>query len=302
MAAPKTAPTQAQVQGNGTPAPASLMTIYWRRYRRNKMAVVGAVMVIIFLLVAIFAPALAPYHYDAQNLNNSFLPSFSPGHLFGTDDLGRDMLSRIIYGVRTAAIVGLLAQIFSLLIGAFVGAIAGMRGGVMDAVLMRTVDMFGSFPAFLLNVILATTFGPSLGTIVLALSITGWTGYARLVRGQVLALKNQEYVHAARTLGAPESHIIIRYVLPNILGPVAVALSFGIPGAMMQEAALSLIGVGIRPPAPSWGNLISLGIGKMRGFPHLAIWPTLFFSLTLLAFTWMGDGLQEIFNAKGERQ
>ncbi|MFZ5825461.1 MAG: ABC transporter permease [Bacillota bacterium] len=300
MAAPQL--TRPQGTGNGKSAPAGLLTIYWRRYRRNKMAVAGLAFVLFFLVVALLAPWIAPYHYDAQNLDNSFAPHFSPGHIFGTDDLGRDQLSRIIYGVRTAAVVGLLAQFFSLLIGAAIGAVSGMRGGMVDAALMRTVDMFGSFPAFLLNVILATTFGPSLATIVFALSITGWTGYARLVRGQVLALKNQEYVHAARTLGAGESHIIRHYVLPNILGPVAVALSFGIPWSMMQEAALSLIGVGIRPPAPSWGNLISTGIGKMRGFPHLAIWPTAFFSLTLMAFTFVGDGLQEIFNAKGDRQ
>ncbi len=176
-----------------------------------------------------------------------------------------------------------------------------MRGGFLDSVLMRLVDIFNSFPSILLAVVLATALGQSVFTIVIALAITGWAGYARLIRGQVLALKNQEYVHAARTLGASERHLIVRYVLPNILGPIAVALSFGIPYAMIAEAGLSVIGVGIRPPEPSWGNLISLGIAKMRGFPYLAIWPTALFSLTLLAFTWFGDGLQEIFNPKGER-
>jgi peptide/nickel transport system permease protein len=264
------------------------------------MALVGLALVIIFIVIAIFAPLIAPYHYNDQNLTQTWKAP-SAEHLFGTDDLGRDQLSRIIYAVRTAAIVGLGASLLSLLIGATIGSISGMRGGMTDNILMRLVEIFNSFPSILLAVILATTLGQSVFTIVIALAITGWAGYARLIRGQVLALKNQEYVHAARTLGASEGHLIMKYVLPNILGPIAVALSFGIPYAMIAEAGLSLIGVGIRPPEPSWGNLINLGIGKMRGFPYLAIWPTALFSLTLLAFTWFGDGLQEIFNAKGER-
>lgn len=283
-----------------TIAPESLLRIFWRRYRQNAMAVVGLVMVTAFLLVALFAPLIAPYHYNAQDLAHSW-EGPSAAHPFGTDDLGRDQLSRIVYAVRTAAIVGLGASALSLLIGAAIGALSGMRGGATDSLLMRLVDIFNSFPSILLAVILATTLGQSVLTIVIALAVTGWAGYARLVRGQVLALKNQEYVQAARTLGASERHLILHYVLPNILGPIVVALSFGIPYAMAAEAGLSVIGIGIRPPEPSWGNLISLGIAKMRGFPHLAIYPTALFSLTLLAFTWVGDGLQEIFNAKGER-
>lgn len=282
------------------PAPDTLFQVFWRRYRRNLMAVVGLILVIAFVLVAAFAPLIAPYHYNDQNLTETWQTP-SARHWFGTDDLGRDQLSRIIYAVRTAAVVGLGASILSLLIGATLGSISGMRGGLVDSILMRLVDIFNSFPPILLAVTLATALGQSVFTIVIALAVTGWAGYARLIRGQVLAIKNQEYVHAARTLGASERHIILKYVLPNILGPIAVALSFGIPYAMTAEAALSVIGVGIRPPEPSWGNLIQLGINKMRGFPHLAIWPTALFSLTLLAFTWFGDGLQEIFNAKGER-
>lgn len=282
------------------PIPETLLQVFWRRYRRNRMALVGLALVIVFVLIAIFAPLIAPYHYNDQNLSRTWQPP-SARHPFGTDDLGRDQLSRIIYAVRTAAIVGLGTSALSLLIGGAIGAISGMRGGWLDSLLMRLVDIFNSFPSILLAVILAATLGQSVFTIVIALAITSWAGYARLVRGQVLALKNNEYVQAARTLGASEQHLITRYVLPNILGPIVVALSFGIPYAMTAEAGLSLIGVGIRPPEPSWGNLINLGIGKMRGFPHLAIWPTALFSLTLLAFTWLGDGLQEIFNAKGER-
>lgn len=282
------------------PAPETLLQVFWRRYRRNSMAVVGLALVLLFVVIAIFAPLIAPYHYNEQNLRITWQAP-SAEHIFGTDDLGRDQLSRVIYAVRTAAIVGLGASALSLLIGAAIGSISGMRGGMVDNILMRLVEIFNSFPAILLAVVLATTLGQSVFTIVIALAITGWAGYARLIRGQVLALKNQEYVHAARTLGARERHVILKYVLPNILGPIAVALSFGVPYAMIAEAGLSVIGVGIRPPEPSWGNLIQLGISKMRGFPYLAIWPTALFSLTLLAFTWFGDGLQEIFNAKGER-
>lgn len=282
------------------PAPESLLRIFWRRYRQNTMAVVGLVMVAVFLVIAVFAPVIAPYHYNQQDLAHSWQAP-SAQHPFGTDDLGRDQLSRIIYAVRTATIVGLGASALALLIGALIGSVSGMRGGTTDSLLMRLVDIFNSFPAILLAVILATTLGQSVFTIVIALAVTGWAGYARLIRGQVLALKNQEYVQAARTLGASERHLILSYVLPNILGPIVVALSFGIPYAMAAEAGLSVIGIGIRPPEPSWGNLIGLGIAKMRGFPYLAIYPTALFSLTLLAFTWVGDGLQEIFNAKGER-
>jgi peptide/nickel transport system permease protein len=282
------------------PTSESLLKIFWRRYRQNTMAVVGLAMVIAFLLIAIFARQLAPYDYNKQDLAHSWAKP-SAEHLFGTDDLGRDQLSRIIYSVRTAATVGVGASLLSLLIGTVIGSLSGMRGGVTDSVLMRLVDIFNSFPSLLLAVILATSLGQSVFTIVIALAITGWAGYARLIRGQVLALKNQEYIQAARTLGASERHLIVSYVLPNILGPIVVALSFGIPYAMAAEAGLSVIGIGIRPPEPSWGNLISLGIAKMRGFPHLAIYPTALFGLTLLAFTWVGDGLQEIFNAKGER-
>jgi peptide/nickel transport system permease protein len=258
------------------------------------------VIVAAFAFIAALAPVLAPYDYNDQDFDRAW-QSPSREHIFGTDELGRDQLSRIIYGVRVAAIVGLGASALSLGLGATVGAISGMRGGMTDNIIMRLVDITHSFPSFLLVVILANTLGQSVGLIVFALGITGWAGYARLVRGQVLALKSQEYVHAARSLGASEGHIIRQYVLPNILGPIVVALSFGIPWAMLQEAALSIIGVGIRPPQPSWGNLISVGIGRMRGFPYLAIWPTLFFSLTLLGFTSVGDGLQEVFNPKGER-
>ena len=280
--------------------PDSLLKVFWRRYRRNMMALVGLVLVILFVLLAVFAPLIAPYHYNEQNLANAWQAP-SAQHPFGTDDLGRDQLSRIIYAVRTAAIVGLGTSILALAIGGVIGAISGMRGGLTDNILMRLVDIFNSFPSILLAVMLATLLGQSVFTIVIALAVTGWAEYARLIRGQVLALKNQEYIHAARTLGASERHLILKYVMPNILGPIAVALSFGIPYAMTAEAGLSVIGVGIRPPHPSWGNLITLGLGKMRGFPYLAIWPTLLFSLTLLAFTWFGDGLQEIFNAKGDR-
>jgi ABC-type dipeptide/oligopeptide/nickel transport system permease subunit len=280
--------------------PETLMRVFWRRYRRNVLAVVGLMLVILFLLVAIFAPYIAPYHYNAQNLLKTWQEP-SREHPLGTDDLGRDQLSRMIYAVRTAAIVGLGASGLSLLIGALIGAVSGMRGGMTDSILMRLVDIFHSFPSILLAVILAAALGQSVFTIVIALAVTGWAGYARLIRGQVLAFKNLEYIQAARTLGASEGHLILRYVLPNVLGPIVVALSFGIPYAMTAEAGLSVIGIGIRPPEPSWGNLINLGIAKMRGFPYLAIWPTALFSLTLLAFTWLGDGLQEMFNAKGER-
>src|ERR671927_1268029 len=207
MAVSGTFPQAAAAQ---VPAPETLLQVFWRRYRRNLMALVGLVLVVIFVLVAIFAPLIAPYGYNDQDLTQTWQKP-SAKHLFGTDDLGRDQFSRIIYAVRTAAIVGLGASLLSLLIGAAIGSISGMRGGLTDNVLMRMVDIFNSFPSILLAVILATVLGQTVFTIVIALAITGWAGYARLIRGQVLALKNLEYVQAARTLGATEGHIIMNY-------------------------------------------------------------------------------------------
>lgn len=286
-------------QGNPGPKTVSYWGAAWRRYQKNRMAMVGGVFVILLVLVAILTPWLAPAGYDSQNPEHAFEES-SWQFLFGTDDLGRDMLSRILYSLRNALTVAFGAQIISLILGLLLGAIAAYRGGVIDTIIMRFVDIMFSFPTFLFNVILVTVLGHGLFTIFLAIGLTNWAGLARLVRGQVLALKQAEYVEAARALGATDGHIIRQYLLPNTLGPIIISFMMGIPWTMITESALSLIGMGLQPPMPSFGNLLNNGSGAMMGFPHLLIWPAGVFALILLSFNFVGDGLNDAFNPKSE--
>lgn len=271
----------------------------WRRFKQNKMALLGGVMVIIFVLLAALAPVITPYKYDETHYEHSF-ESSSMKFLFGTDDLGRDMLTRILFSLRNALIVALGAQIITLVFGVLLGAIAGFRGGILDTLIMRFVDIMYAFPTFLFNVILVTVLGRGLFTIFLAIGVTGWAGLARLVRGQILSLKEAEYIEAAKAIGAKDRHIIFRYLLPNTLGPIIISFMMGIPWAMMTESALSLIGMGLRPPMPSFGNLLNIGNGMILGFPHLLIWPAIVFALILLSFNFIGDGLRDAFNPKSE--
>jgi ABC-type dipeptide/oligopeptide/nickel transport system permease subunit len=284
---------------NKAPKAISFWASAWRRFSRNKMAVVGGVFAVILILTAVLAPLVAPYQYDETDSSHAF-ESSSWKHPFGTDDLGRDMLSRLIYSIRNALFIGLGAQFVVLVIGVILGAIAGFRGGRMDAFLMRVVDVMYAFPTFLFNVILIAVMGRGLFTIFIAIGLTSWAGIARLVRGQILVLRETEFVEAARAIGAGDGHIIRKYLLPNTVGPIIVSLAFGIPGAIWMESGLALIGMGVQPPMPSWGNLMGAGMGMVLGYPHLLIWPALTFGLTLLAFTWLGDGLQDALNPKSE--
>jgi len=285
--------------GQETPERASFWASAWRRFKRNRMAVVGGVFAVLLVLAALLAPWVAPYPYDATHPAHSF-ESPSLHFPFGTDDLGRDMFSRLIYSIRNALTVALGAQIVVLFTGAVLGAVAGFRGGWIDTFLMRVVDIMFAFPTFLLNVILVTVMGRGLLTIFVAIGLTSWAGIARLVRGQILVLRESEFVDAARAIGASDTHIIRKYLLPNAVGPVIVSLAFGIPNAIWMESGLALIGMGVQPPMPSWGNLMGAGMGMVLGYPHLLIWPAVTFALTLLAFTWLGDGLQDALNPKSE--
>lgn len=271
----------------------------WRRFRRNKMAVAGGFVVLVMIVLAVFAPFVAPYGYDETHYEHTFEGS-SWKFLFGTDDLGRDMFSRILYSLRNALIVAFGSQTITLILGVLLGAIAGFRGGWVDTLIMRVVDIMYAFPTFLFNVILVTVLGRGLFTIFLAIGLVNWAGLARLVRGQILGLKQVEYVEAARALGAKDQHIISRYLLPNTLGPIIISFMMGIPTAMMTESGLSLIGMGLRPPMPSFGNLLNTGNGMVLGFPHLLIWPALVFALVLLSFNFLGDGLRDALNPRSE--
>jgi ABC-type dipeptide/oligopeptide/nickel transport system permease subunit len=266
----------------------------FRRFRRNKLAVAGLIYIVLLFTAAFLADWVAPYHYSTPSPPHA-LETSSAQHWFGTDELGRDMFSRILYSARNAIIVSFGAVLIGLVVGALVGAVSGFYGGILDIVVMRVVDIMFAFPQFLLLVILVAVMGRGLGTMFVAIGITSWAGYARLVRGQILGAKNNDYVEAARCLGSGNGHIIRKYILPNIVGPIIVAVSFGIPAGMMAESAMSLIGMGLRPPMPSWGNLISAGMMEMYGFPHLVLWPSITFGVTLLAFTFVGDGLREMY-------
>jgi peptide/nickel transport system permease protein len=271
----------------------------WRRFKRNKMAVAGLIYIIIIIIVSIFTPWIAPYPYDEPHYAHTFEKP-SAKFWWGTDDLGRDMFSRNLYAMRNALLVGFGSQIVVLIIGVIIGSIAGYRGGLVDTLLMRITDIMYAFPTFLFNVILVTVMGRGLFTILVAVGLTGWAGMARLIRGMVMYLKHAEFVEAARALGAKESYIIRKYILPNMLGPIIVSLAFGIPNGIWIEAGLALIGMGVRPPMPSWGNMIGAGIGYIMAFPHMVVFPVLTFALTLLAFTYVGDGLRDALNPRSE--
>ncbi|MBI3971065.1 MAG: ABC transporter permease [Chloroflexi bacterium] len=290
--------------------PRSLWTDAWYRLTRNKMAVVGMVIVVFFWLVALLAPALAPYHFNSQNHSAVYRPpAWTSGdwrYILGTDGVGRDELSRLIWGARISMVVGLVPVSIHLLVGGLVGLIAGYRGGRTDNLLMRVVDIFYAFPGLLLIIIMSAAFrdtwlGRQMGGLLLmftALAIVGWEGAARLVRGQVLSIKQKEYIEAARTIGASNFRIMVRHILPNILAPLLVSIAFGIPGAIFAEAGLSFIGLGIRPPTASWGNMIQDGFASIYSNPVLIVAPATCVGLVLLAFTFLGDGLRDALDPR----
>ncbi len=273
----------------------------WRRLTRNKLAVIGLVVVVLFILLAVLAPVLAPY--GQAEVVDFRLTRYPPSWTwpFGLDQNGRDIFSRLLYGARVSLVVGVLAQALVLLIGVPVGALAGYYGGRLDNVLMRLVDVVYAIPQLLLVMIFLNLFGPGLVNIFIAIGLVGWVTEARLVRGQFLALREQEYVNASRVAGASGWQIMGRHLLPNSLTPIIVALTFGIPTAIFTEAALSFVGVGILPPQASWGQMV--GDASQPGYiqtdPHMLVFPVLAIGLTMLGFTFLGDGLRDALDVRG---
>ncbi|PTQ57371.1 MAG: Oligopeptide transport system permease protein OppC [Candidatus Carbobacillus altaicus] len=275
----------------------SYFGVLWRRFKRNKISLISLYFIVFLIALAIVGPLILPFDYKTMDYTALYQkPSLK--HWMGTDDGGRDMLTLIIYGLRNALIVGFGAGLVEILIGVTIGALAGYFGGRLDNILMRFVDIMFALPSFLLSLMLVVVLGRNLFTILLAIGLTSWAGMARLARAQVLSIKQVDYIEAARSLGASNSVIIFRYVLPNAVGPIFVSLSFNIPGAMMVESGLSLIGLGIMPPMPSWGALINIGSRFILSTPHLILYPAITFALTILAFTFVGDGLRDAFDAK----
>jgi oligopeptide transport system permease protein len=276
----------------------SLWRDAWHRLIKNKLAVIGMIIVATFFIVAIFAPIIAPYGEAEVVAPELRLVKPSWNFPMGLDQNGRDMFSRMVYGARVSLLVGVVAQLIVVGIGVPVGAIAGFYSGKVDNALMRTVDVFYAIPQLLLVLLLVNMLGPGMKNIFIAIGVTGWVTMARLVRGVMLSNREQEYIKAARVAGASNGYIIMRHMLPNSLTPIVVALTFGIPQAIFIEASLSFVGVGIRPPQPSWGQMVGTGQQYIQSVQHLMLFPCLAIALTMLAFTFLGDGLRDALDVR----
>jgi peptide/nickel transport system permease protein len=266
--------------------------------RRNPLAAVGIVLVVIFLICALFAPWIAPQDPAHIDLPNRLEPS-SSRHLCGTDELGRDILSRLIWGARISMFVGSSVVACSLILGLIIGSFAGYYGGRIDRfVNIVLMNAFLSFPGILIAIAFVAFRGPGIFNLVLALSLGGWVGYARLVRGQVLAVREREFVEAARALGASDLRIILSHILPNIIQPVIVQAAIGMAGAVLAEATMSFLGLGVPPPTASWGSMLNDARSHLFDAPHLVIFPAVTVMLAVLAFNFIGDALRDFLDPR----
>jgi len=272
----------------------------WLRLRRNKLAVLGLVVLVLFVAIALLTPWIAPYSYQAQDLELGASPP-SAAHWLGTDIFGRDLLTQIMYGGRISLAVGFVATSVALLIGVTWGAIAGYVGGRTDAVMMRLVDILYALPFMIFIVLLSVVFGRNMLLLFLAIGAVEWLTMARIMRGQVQSLRQQEFVEAAISLGLPPATLIRRHVVPNALGPIIVYTTLTIPNVMLLEAFLSFLGLGIQPPQTSWGLLISYGAETMEEYPWLLIFPGLALALTLFSLNFLGDGLRDALDVRGAK-
>ncbi len=270
----------------------------WRRLRRHRLAMLGLGIIGAIVLLAIFAPVVSPQDPLAIDYAHTAAPPGVGGHLLGTDAVGRDILSRLIYGTRISLQVGIVAVGIASSLGTAVGLAAGYHGGVVDSVLMRAVDVFLAFPVIVLAIAIIAVLGPSLVNVIIALGLVAWTTYARVVRGQVLVLRELDFVQAARAIGTSDAKIIVRHILPNTLAPIIVLATVGMAAAIIAEAALSFLGLGVQPPTPSWGTMLNEGRGFLRTAPHISTFPGLAIMLTVLGFNFLGDGLRDALDPR----
>ena len=270
---------------------------FWTRLQRNRMAMTGLALVLGLFVVSIGAPWLAPYNPDHIELTQVLMPP-SPAHLMGTDTLGRDVLSRIIYGSRVSLKVGFVAVGLATLIGLFVGALAGYYGGWVDQGLMRLVDLMLCFPAFFLILAVIAVLEPSIWNIMVVIGLTSWMGVARLVRAEFLSLREREFVTAARALGASDTRLILRHMLPNALAPIMVSATLGVAGAILTESALSFLGLGVQPPTPSWGNILTAGKDNIEIAWWLSVFPGLAILITVMSYNLLGEGIREAIDPR----
>lgn len=269
----------------------------WRRLKQNRLAMVGLWVIVAITLIAIFGPMLSPYSYSDQSLfdQNMYI---TKEHWLGTDDLGRDLLTRIMYGARISLTVGFVASFINLTVGVVYGGISGYYGGHVDNIMMRIVEILSGIPMLLYVILLMVVLKPGLQNILIALGLVYWLGMARIVRGQILSLKEQDYVLAARTIGADNSRIISKHLIPNAMGPIIVTATLNIPQAIFTEAFLSFIGLGVNAPMASWGVLANDALPSFRAYPWQLFFPAIAISVTMLAFNFLGDGLRDALDPK----
>jgi peptide/nickel transport system permease protein len=279
--------------------PRSPLRVAWRRFHANRLAVAALCVILALYVIALLAPILAPY--DPAQMDDVLVTRYQPPsweHLFGTDEFGRDLFSRALYGARVSLSVGLLAVLIATSFGTLYGAVAGYFGGWIDNVLMRAVDVIIAFPTFFLLLTLVGIFEASLVFLVLILGFTSWTGTARYIRGEVLSLKEREFVESGRAIGLPHRVILFRHIIPNAMAPVLVSAALMVGGMIGAEAGLSFLGIGIRPPTPSWGNMISAGQDALLVAWWIAFFPGMLLAVTILAFNLLADGLRDALDPK----
>ena len=270
------------------------------RLRRNRLAVAGLCIVIILVLTAVLAPLIAPYHYATQSLVDAFEPP-SWQHPLGTDEFGRDVLSRIIYGAQVSLQVGIFAVWLAMLIGGTLGAIAAYYGGRIDNVIMRFMDVLFAIPQILLAITIAAALGPGLLNLTIAVGIAAVPSFARIVRGAVLSIVGQEFIEAAHCMGASDAWIIAKHILPNCSAPIIVQATLRVAQAILAAAALSFLGLGIQPPFPEWGGMLASARGYLRDYAYMAVFPGLAIMITIMALNFLGDGLRDAMDPKLKR-
>jgi peptide/nickel transport system permease protein len=271
--------------------------VFWTRFRANRFAMAGGMVVLCLFLCSWLAPYLSPYNPDDLDLYHVLMPP-SPAHWFGTDELGRDVFTRVLFGARISLKVGFVAVGIAVLIGTVLGLLSGFYGGWIDDLLMRVVDIMLCFPTFFLILAVIAMLEPSIWYIMAIIGLTGWMGVARLVRAEVLSIRERDYVMAARALGARDARIIFRHILPNALSPVLVSATLGVAGAILTESALSFLGIGVQPPTPSWGNILTSGKDYIEFAWWLSLFPGLAILITVLSYNLLGEGIRDALDPR----
>ncbi|MDD2205731.1 MAG: nickel transporter permease [Aminobacterium sp.] len=271
-----------------------------RRLKKNRLAMFGLTIVVLLFITALFADFIAPYSYAKQHLSDAFQAPNSK-YILGTDEFGRDIFSRIVYGSRISLQVGFIAVGLAVVVGGFLGAVSGFYGGKIDNLIMRAMDILLSIPQILLAIAIAASLGPGLFNLMIAVGISSIPSYARIVRSAVLSIRNQEFVEAAKAMGSSDFRIIMKHILPNSMAPIIVQATLGVAFAILTAAGLSFIGLGIQPPMPEWGAMLSGGRGYIRDYPYMTLFPGLAIMITILALNFLGDGLRDALDPKLKR-